>query len=146
MSHINFGFNLVDLNDENVSIEDYYASNMYKYKSENNFLSEGVLCLMTEDNKFNVNTNCFLTNDGIIIVEDWELAKEFLNDDNVNTEIVFFFPDKQVGYKVLLDDNIQWMRADAPGVKLPDGFKNLDEEDLTNYNNFNQEIQSKFKL
>ena len=138
-----FTFDLV--HDDSANIEQIYELNRFKYKQEDNFLYEGKLCLLTEDKEFKVETNCFLTKDGIVIVEDWELAKEFINDDNPYTEIVFYKQDSTQGYKVLLDDEIQWMRADAPDVALPDNYLLLDEPEQHDYEDFKDEIKNKFK-
>lgn len=141
----NLGFSLTTPQ-EVQTVESFYELNKYKYKNENNFLYEGKVALLTEDNNFLVDTNAFLTKDGIIIVEDWELAKEFLNDSNPLTEIVFFKNEEKNGFKVLLDDDIQWMRADTPEVQLPEKFINLEQEDKENYEQFKKDINQKFKI
>lgn len=145
LTEYNLGFSLTTPQ-EVQTVESFYELNKYKYKNENNFLYEGKVALLTEDNNFLVYTNAFLTKDGIIIVEDWELAKEFLNYSNPLTEIVFFKNEEKNGFKVLLDDDLQWMRADTPEVQLPEKFINLEQEDKENYEQFKKDINQKFKI
>jgi hypothetical protein len=115
-------FQLVQLTQselETITVEQYYQKNLNECKNQGNLIAEGTLTSKF-GSKMNIDLKGFITKQGLVVVEDWEMLENIIMHPTGADEC--YFSDGKNKSPAFLDENTE-LKCDFPGVSLNKSLK-----------------------
>lgn len=115
-------FQLIQLTEEEMNtttFEQYYQKNLDECKNQGNLIAEGILTSKF-GSKMTVDLKGFITKQGLIVVEDWEMLENIIMHPTGADEC--FFSDGKNKEPAFLDENTE-LKCNFPGVNLNQSLK-----------------------